>query len=89
MRFLPHDMRTGIQAKAKEIFQRLIWKESQFQDVRLSEDYHLEVIDRWGLPAKPDLSAGERQVLSLAFIAGMAKVTGEEARWSWTHPLVD
>ena len=73
------DMRAGIQAKAKEIFQRLIWKESQFQDVRLSEDYHLEVIDRWGLPAKPELSAGERQVLSLAFITGMAKVTGEEA----------
>lgn len=74
-----HDMRAAIQAKAKDIFQRLVWKESQFQDIRLGEDYHLEVIDRWGLPAKPELSAGERQVLSLAFIAGMAKVTGEEA----------
>ena len=73
------DMRAGIQAEAKEIFQRLVWKESQFQDIRLGEDYHLEVIDRWGLSAKPELSAGERQVLSLAFITGMAKVTGEEA----------
>ena len=73
------DMRTSIQTEAKNIFQRLIWKESQFADIRLSEDYRLEVIDRWGLPARPELSAGERQVLSLAFITGMSKVTGEEA----------
>ena len=73
------DMRTSIQMEAKNIFQRLIWKESQFEDIRLSEDYRLEVIDRWGLPARPELSAGERQVLSLAFIAGMSIVTGEEA----------
>ena len=73
------DMRTSIQAEAKEMFQRLVWKESQFEDIRLSEDYRLEVIDRWGLPARPELSAGERQVLSLAFITGMSKVTGEEA----------
>ncbi len=73
------DMRDNIQTEAKESFRRLVWKESQFQDVQLSEDYHLEVIDRWGLPARPELSAGERQVLSLAFITGMAKVTGEEA----------
>ncbi len=73
------DMRANIQTEAKETFRRLVWKESQFQDVQLSEDYHLEVIDRWGFPARPELSAGERQVLSLAFITGMAKVTGEEA----------
>ena len=73
------DMRTSIQAEAKEMFQRLVWKESQFEDIRLSEDYRLEVIDRWGLPARPELSAGERQVLSLAFITGMSRVTGEEA----------
>lgn len=73
------DMRDNIQAQAKEIFLGLVWKESQFEDIRLSEDYRLEVIDRWGLPARPELSAGERQVLSLAFITGMSKVTGEEA----------
>ena len=73
------EMRESIQSEAKGIFQSLVWKETQFQDIRLSEDYHLEVIDRWGLPARPELSAGERQVLSLAFITGMAKVAGEEA----------
>ena len=53
--------------RPRVLFQRLIWKESQFEDIRLSEDYRLEVIDRWGLPARPELSAGERQVLSLSF----------------------
>lgn len=73
------EMRRNIEAQAKEIFQSLALKDSQFQDVQFGDDYHLEVIDRWGLPARPELSAGERQVLSLAFITGMAKVTGEEA----------
>lgn len=73
------DMRQKIQKEAKQIFQKLVWKESQFQDVSLDEDYRLEVLDRWGLPARRELSAGERQVLSLAFITGMAKVAGEEA----------
>jgi DNA sulfur modification protein DndD len=73
------DMRKRIQTEAKQIFQKLVWKESQFQDICLSEDYSLEVLDRWGLPARRELSAGERQVLSLAFIIAMAKVAGEEA----------
>lgn len=74
-----YDMRQKIQKEAKENFQKLVWKESQFQDVSVNEDYHLEVFDRWGLPARRELSAGERQVLSLAFITGMSKVAGEEA----------
>lgn len=73
------DMRKNIQKEAKLIFRQFVWKESQFQDICLSDDYHLEVIDKWGSPAKGELSAGERQVLSLAFITGMSKVTGEEA----------
>ena len=47
--------------------------------MRVTEDYRLEVVDRYDDRSLPGLSAGERQVLSLAFIAGMSKVTGEEA----------
>jgi DNA sulfur modification protein DndD len=73
------DMRSQIRTEAMKIFKELIWKDSQFNEVRISDDYGLEVFDRWGLPARKELSAGERQVLSLAFITGMSKVTGEEA----------
>lgn len=73
------DMRRRIEAKTKEIFRLLVWKDSHFQDVRLGSDYNLEVIDRYGLPARPELSAGERQVLSLSFITAMSRVSEEEA----------
>jgi DNA sulfur modification protein DndD len=73
------DMRERIEAKTKEIFKLLVWKGSHFQDVKLGSDFNLEVIDRYGLPARPELSAGERQVLSLSFITAMSRVSEEEA----------
>jgi RecF/RecN/SMC N terminal domain. len=72
-------MRQRIEAKTKEIFKQLVWKGSHFQDVRLGPDFNLEVIDRYGLPARPELSSGERQVLSLSFITAMSRVSEEEA----------
>ena len=78
------DMRKTIEDEAQSIFQQLIWKESHFQRIHLSADYQLDVIDRYGMAARPEMSAGERQVLSLAFIAGMAEVAKEEE----TFPLV-
>lgn len=73
------DMRLKIEAKTKEIFQLLAWKGPHFEDIRLGPDYHLEVIDRYGTPARPELSAGERQVLSLSFITAMSRISEEEA----------
>jgi DNA sulfur modification protein DndD len=73
------DMRERIQTKTKEIFKQLVWKDSHFQDIRLESDFNLEVIDRYGLPARPELSAGERQVLSLSFITAMSRISEEKA----------
>ncbi len=72
------DMRQRIETKTKEIFKLLVWKDSHFQDVQLGTDFNLEVIDRYGTPARPELSAGERQVLSLSFIAAMSQISEEE-----------
>lgn len=73
------DMRLQIEAKTNEIFKALVWKDSHFQRVGLGADYNLEVIDRYGTAARPELSAGERQVLSLSFITAMAHVSEEQA----------
>lgn len=73
------DMRQQIEAKAKGIFKLLVWKDSYFQDVCLDENFNLEVIDQYGRPARPEMSAGERQVLSLSFITAMARISEEEA----------
>ena len=78
------DMRKTIEMEAQNIFQQLIWKESHFKGINLSADYRLDVVDRYDMEARPEMSAGERQVLSLAFIAGLAKV----AREGETMPLV-
>lgn len=71
--------RLEIEQRTREIFQHLAWKSEHFQDVCLTSDYQLEVIDRYGSPARPELSAGERQVLSLSFITAMADVAQREA----------
>lgn len=73
------DMRARIEEHTRKIFKKLVWKESHFQDIRLGTDYDLHVVDRYGLEAKPELSAGERQVLSLSFLLAMVEVAGEEA----------
>lgn len=70
------EKREEIELKMRDIFKSLIWKDSQFPMIRLTEDYKLEVYDLYGSPARKELSAGERQVLSLSFITAMALVTG-------------
>jgi DNA sulfur modification protein DndD len=73
------DMRQRIGVRADEQFKRMVWKRETFIGVSISEDYKLEVTDRFGPGSQAGLSAGERQILGLAFITGMSKVTGEEA----------
>lgn len=71
--------RQQIETAADEVFKSLVWKEKQFRGVKISEDYALDVIDRHGKSALKELSAGERQVLSLSFIVGMTKVADDNS----------
>ncbi len=73
------ETRKQIETETKAVFSRLAWKQDQFNDIRLDPSFHLEVIDRWARPSREELSAGERQILSLSFIAAMARLSGEEA----------
>ncbi len=71
--------RQEIEEATKEVFGQLAWKQDHFQDIRVDGNFRLEVIDRWGMPTRKELSAGERQILSLAFICAMARASGEDA----------
>lgn len=71
------EVRSQVEAGTSEMFKRLVWKESHFDRVVVSEAFGLSVIDRWGGPALGDLSAGETEVLSLSFIVTMGRVAGE------------
>jgi len=71
--------RLQIQKETKQVFSKLAWKQDHFQDIELDQDFHLEIIDKWRRPSREEISAGERQILSLSFIAAMARLSGEEA----------
>jgi DNA sulfur modification protein DndD len=71
--------RQNIEIKMKEIFRRLAWKEGYFKDIKIDKSFSLEIIDYYSKQASPDLSTGERQILSLSFITAMACVREEEA----------
>lgn len=73
------ETRKRIENETKAVFDKLAWKTDQFNEIRLDPEFHLEVIDRWNKPSREELSAGERQILSLSFIAAMARLSGEEA----------
>ena len=72
------DMRKDLQTEVSKIFKKLVWKEKSFSEVRLSSNYELQVIDRYDDQVSSEISAGEREVLSLAFIAALAKAAVKE-----------
>ena len=72
-------VRSEIESESDRIFKELIWKRDHFERVEISEDYAVDVVDRFGRSALKELSAGERQVLSLALIVAIAEVADHEA----------
>lgn len=47
---------------------------TMLRSIVIGDDYSLQVLDKWGRPFLADVSAGQRQILSLAFIAGLASI---------------
>jgi len=77
---LSKGLREEIEREGTEIFEKLIRKKEYFKKLVLSDDFILKVIDAYGdSEVKTELSAGERQVLSLSFILALAKVSRKEA----------
>jgi DNA sulfur modification protein DndD len=71
-----HEVREKIQEKTKQQFLSLIWNPQAFKDVIIDEEYNISVIhlsDREGIGT---LSAGQRQVLALSFMAALKQVSG-------------
>jgi len=49
------------------------------RSVIVNDDYSLEVVDRWSKPFLANISAGQRQVMSIAFIAALARMASGSA----------
>ena len=73
------DVRVQLQEKTREYFFKMIWKRDAFSDVRildLGAQYRISVLSKHGNECLGDISAGERQVLALAFTAALYSVSG-------------
>ena len=85
---LSKNLKVEIEKEATKIFESLIRKKGFFKGIELSEDYILKLIDTYGdREAKTEISAGERQVLSLSFILALAKVSNKEAPFVMDTPF--
>lgn len=67
-------MREQIQEEVGPIFKALIWNADHFEEINLTEDYKLLVKDASGEDVLPEMSAGQRQVLSFSLIGALAKM---------------
>ena len=68
------DMREQIQQEVNPIFKDLIWNADHFKTISLTENYQLQVLDDSEANHLPEMSAGQRQVLSLSLIGALAKI---------------
>lgn len=69
------DVKITIGKTATEVLRLLLSEHGHknLREVRISADYSLQVVDRWGKPFLANISAGERQIMSIAFITALAK----------------
>lgn len=75
---LMHEFREDIEEKTSKYFLDLIWKKDAYTKVRVDDNFEFSVIHKEGYNAIGALSAGERQVLALAFMAALKDSSGFE-----------
>ncbi|ESQ07833.1 MAG TPA: hypothetical protein DDX99_14065 [Desulfofustis sp.] len=69
------ETRDLIGTNATKYFRQLLDDEGNktLRDIVVDQDYSIQVFDRWGKPFLANISAGQRQIMSIAFIAALAK----------------
>ena len=70
------EMRIKISEEATNIFKKLIsYKDKgMINNIEINENYEIKVLGWNGSPLTADISAGQRQIVSLAFVISLAKV---------------
>jgi DNA sulfur modification protein DndD len=81
------DVRREIEQQTREHFLNMIWKEKTYANVEIGDDYNVSVKHVSGCESIGTLSAGERQVLALSFVAALNNVSGFDAPLIIDTPL--
>lgn len=72
------EIRQNTEDNLEQYFNEIIWKEEEYEIV-LHDDYAIEVLDPYGDNKIGSLSAGEKQVLALSFMAALTQISGFNA----------
>src|SRR5699024_1550588 len=72
------DVKSDLEDKANEIFKHLIDEggSTNLKRIVVNDNYTLDVLDWSGRPFLANISAGQRQIISLSFITALAEVAG-------------
>ena len=67
--------------KATDLFSELLDSEGRenLRTVVVNDDYSLQVLDRWNRPFLANISAGQRQIMSISFIAALAQAASRDS----------
>ena len=70
------EIKASLSRLSTERFQSLLDKEGliNFSEIVVNDDYSLQILDRWGEPFLANISAGQRQVMSISFILALAQL---------------
>lgn len=71
-------VRSETEDRLQEYFNELIWKDEHY-DIHLTSNYEVEVQGPTAEKKLASLSAGERQVLALAFMSALSQISGFSA----------
>lgn len=74
-----HDIKNSIEKKTREQFLSLIWKASDYRDLKIDDKYNVSVVHQSGFEGLGTLSAGEGIVLAMAFMAALNSESGFDA----------
>jgi DNA sulfur modification protein DndD len=70
-----HEIKALIGESATQLFSELLDKEGRknLRTIVVNDDYSLQVLDRYAKPFLANISAGQRQIMSISFIAALAR----------------
>lgn len=76
------EVRNVIGKSATQIFKRLLDEDGKatLRTIIVNEDYSLEVLDQYEQPFLANVSAGQRQIMSIAFITALAMAASDADR---------
>lgn len=75
------EIKVLIGKKATSLFGELLDSEGRenLRTVVVNDDYSLQVLDRWNRPFLANISAGQRQIMSISFIAALAQAASRDS----------